>query len=137
MKSIACLIDWSAEGVAEKKMQKTVAQIWKSDTRTCMKITCEPGWKWSECIGPNMPGNPDKCPGHHFGYLQSGTFLMKHEDGSEVTASAGQCYECKPGHTAEVIGDEPVVMIEFSQQVEALVKDIKEVETPAAAEASK
>lgn len=109
----------------KKEMEKTTVLIWKSDTRTCMKIICQPGWKWTECIGPNMPGNPPACPGHHFGFLESGTFKITHS-GVETLVTAGQCYECKPGHTAEVVGDETVVMVEFSQQVEAVVKDIKE-----------
>jgi len=75
-----------------------------------------------------MPCEPKVCPGHHFGFLQSGTFKMIHGD-VEAIVEAGMCYECKPGHTAEVVGDEEAVMIEFSQQevMEKMVDDKKEV----------
>ena len=66
---------------------------------------------------PNIPNAPTVCPGHHFGIIQAGTMKMTHEDGTEITVGAGDVYECKPGHTAENIGEDEVVMIEFSQQM--------------------
>ena len=105
-------------------MPKTKISKVNIGDKTCMRIECEPGWKWVECIGPNIPNTPEKCPGSHFGYLEKGQFLIKHEDGSEVTVQAGQAYECKPGHTAEVVGDEAVVMIEFSQQMAVAYKEV-------------
>lgn len=108
-------------------MDKAKVNVWKSDTRTCMRMTLKTGWTWSACIGPNMPGQPTVCPGHHFGFLESGTFKMIHGE-VETIVKAGMCYECKPGHTAEVIGEDEAIMIEFSQQevMEKMVDEIKE-----------
>jgi hypothetical protein len=36
------------------------------------------------------------------------------EDGAELEIGPGQAYVIEPGHDAMVIGDEPVVAIEFS-----------------------
>jgi hypothetical protein len=118
------LVDWTAGGITEMPKTK-ITKVTVGD-KMVMRIECEPGWKWAECIGPNLPMDPkpEKCPGSHFGYIEKGTFLMKHEDGTEATVTAGQAYECKPGHLAEVVGDEPVVMIEFSQQMSVAYKEV-------------
>ncbi|HAD38376.1 MAG TPA: cupin, partial [Gammaproteobacteria bacterium] len=55
---------------------------------------------------------------------QSGQLPVQHEDGSEATLNPGDVYECKPGHQARVVGDEPCVMIEFdSQTAETYAQD--------------
>ena len=75
------------------------------------RLTAQPGWVWKECIAP--VAGTDSCQAHHLGVVQSGSLLVQHEDGSEETITVGDVYECKPGHQAEVVGDEPCVMIEF------------------------
>ena len=64
-----------------------------------------------ECIA--FVVGTDSCQAHHLGVVQSGSLLVQHEDGSEETITVGDVYECKPGHQAQVVGDEPCVMIEF------------------------
>ncbi|GMI14033.1 hypothetical protein TrLO_g2109 [Triparma laevis f. longispina] len=66
---MATIIDFNAEGVITKEMDKAKVNVWKSDTRTCMRMMLKPGWTWSACIGSNMTGQPTVCPGHHFGFL--------------------------------------------------------------------
>ena len=36
-----------------------------------------------------------------------------HDDGTEVEVRAGDAYVIEPGHDGWVLGDEPVVMLEF------------------------
>ena len=73
------------------------------------RLTAQPGWVWKECIAPVV--GTDSCQAHHLGVVQSGSLLVQHEDGSEETIAVGDVYECKPGHQAQVVGDEPCVMI--------------------------
>ena len=115
-------------------MPKTKITKVQLGDKTCMKIECEPGWKWAECIGPNLPMDPkpETCPGSHFGYIAQGTFQITHDDGTVITAKTGDAYECKPGHLAEVVGDEAVIMIEFSQQMAVAYKEVlKDADAPA------
>ena len=56
---------------------------------------------------------------HDLGVVQLGQLTVQHEDDSEATSSPGDVYECKPGHQAQVVGDEPCVMIEFDNQTAA------------------
>ena len=59
----------------------------------------------------------DSCQAHHLGVVQSGQISVQHEDGSEFTCGPGDTYEIKSGHQAQVVGDEPCVMIEFDSQL--------------------
>jgi hypothetical protein len=38
---------------------------------------------------------------------------VEHEDGTTGEATAGDVYRIAPGHDAWVVGDEPVVLVEF------------------------
>ena len=46
-------------------------------------------------------------------YVASGVLHVEHEDGSSGEAKAGEVFRIAPGHDAWVVGDEPVVLIEF------------------------
>jgi hypothetical protein len=43
----------------------------------------------------------------------SGRLHADHEDGSAGDVTAGDVFRLAPGHDAWVVGDEPVVLIEF------------------------
>ena len=57
-------------------------------------------------IGPLLQGlknNSCQCP--HWGYMIAGEILMKYDDGTEETLSAGDVFYMPPGHTAIVKKD--------------------------------
>ena len=56
----------------------------------------------------------DSCQLRHVGYLVSGRFKVKMDDGTETTSEAGQAYVIEPGHDAWTDGDEAVVALEFA-----------------------
>ncbi|MEV2275427.1 nuclear transport factor 2 family protein [Nocardiopsis sp. NPDC049922] len=76
-----------------------------------MRLTLEPGWHWSEHVGP-LAGT-DLCMLDHCGYVVSGSLLCRTRDGAETTFEAGQIACVPPGHDARVLGDEPVVLIDW------------------------
>lgn len=80
---------------------------------TVLEGTFEPGWKWSENVKP-IAGT-DSCQAAHFGYVISGTMAVHMDDGTEFQVKAGDVAAIPPGHDAEVIGDEPCVMIDFGE----------------------
>jgi uncharacterized cupin superfamily protein len=55
----------------------------------------------------------ESCQIDHVGYVASGRLGVAHEDGSQVTLSAGDAYRIGPGHDAWVDGDEEFVGFEF------------------------
>ncbi|MET0559443.1 MAG: cupin domain-containing protein [Solirubrobacterales bacterium] len=75
--------------------------------------TFEPGWKWSENIGP-IAGT-DSCQVAHLGYVLSGRMSVHMDDGSEIEIGAGDVASIPPGHHAEVLGDEACVMVDFGE----------------------
>ena len=76
---------------------------------TVVRSTFEPGWKWSESVGPMA--HADSCQVHHIGYLAGGHLAVRLNDGSEVEYGQGDVYDIPPGHDAWVLGSEPVVMV--------------------------
>lgn len=75
------------------------------------RFTFQPGWRWSECIKP--VAGTDSCKVDHLGYSISGVLHVAHDDGTEVDIRAGEVYRIAPGHDAWVVGDEPMVAVEF------------------------
>jgi hypothetical protein len=78
---------------------------------TAVRSTFHPGWRWTENIKP--VAHTDSCQVHHVGYQLSGRLGIRLDDGTEVEYGPGDAYDIPPGHDGWVIGDEPVVMIDF------------------------
>ena len=77
-----------------------------------MKLSLEPGWKWSNDIKPTV--GTDSCQATHLGVIVRGTVGVKHNDGTEMTYSAGDAYSISPGHDGWVVGDDLAVVYEFA-----------------------
>ncbi|MHC2991952.1 cupin [Pontibacter sp. HJ8] len=75
------------------------------------KATLEPGWKWSESVKPIA--KTDSCQAAHFQYQISGVMHVKMDDGTEFDCKAGDVSMLPPGHDAWVVGNEPVVIVDF------------------------
>ena len=90
---------------------KTKVEVVKLAGGEVGRYTFQPGWRWSECIKPVVGG--DSCQTDHIGYLVSGKMGVSHEDGTTGEVSPGSVYRIAPGHDGWVIGDEPIVTIEF------------------------
>ena len=77
-----------------------------------MKLTVQPGWKWSVDVKPSIGTNT--CQASHLGVIISGSICCRHDDGTEATYTAGDAYSIKPGHDAWVVGDEVAEAFEFA-----------------------
>ena len=76
-----------------------------------MRATYEPGWRWSESVKPIV--HTESCQVHHFIYFISGRMGVRMDDGSELEFGPGDIGDIPEGHDAWVIGDEPVVGLDF------------------------
>ena len=76
-----------------------------------VKLTAQPGWKWSTDIKP-MVGT-ESCEAKHIGVIVEGEITCRHDDGSEITYSAGSAYAIEPGHDVWVVGGTPAVAYAF------------------------
>ncbi len=80
------------------------------------RATFEPGWKWSTTVKPIAKTN--SCQAAHFGVQTSGKMTTRMDDGSEHTSKAGDVVSIPPGHDAWVVGNEPVVFIDFQGMID-------------------
>jgi hypothetical protein len=70
-----------------------------------------PGFRWSthmkSIVGTQV------CMHSHVGFLASGQFHIEYSDGCTLEFAAPQVVRIEPGHDGWVVGDQPVVLIEF------------------------
>ncbi len=94
-----------------RRPDKTTVEVVKVGGGEIGRFTFEPGWRWSECIKPVV--GTDSCQVEHVGYVISGTLRVQHDDGTTGDINPDNVYRIAPGHEAWVLGDEPVVVVEF------------------------
>lgn len=71
----------------------------------------EPGWRWSTSVKPIAKTN--SCEAPHLQYHVSGTLRIRMDDGTEFDCLAGDVSSLPSGHDAWVVGNEPVIVIDF------------------------
>lgn len=75
------------------------------------RLTLQPGWRWAQHVKP-IAGT-DWCEAPHFQYHVAGTLHVVMADGAEFDAHPGDVTALPSGHDAWVVGDEPVVVVDF------------------------
>ncbi|HEX8691207.1 MAG TPA: cupin domain-containing protein [Longimicrobium sp.] len=79
---------------------------------TIGRATYEPGWKWSEHVGPQV--GQARCTVEHVGMVLSGTAAAAFDDGRAAELRAGELFYIPPiPHDSWVVGDEPYVSLHF------------------------
>jgi hypothetical protein len=58
-------------------------------------------------------GRAESCKAPHFHYHVSGRLAIRMDDGTEMVARPGDVTSLPSGHDAWVVGDEPVVVIDW------------------------
>jgi len=84
--------------------------------RTVGRATLQPGWRWSDSVKPLV--KTKSCEAPHFQYHVSGALKIKMDDGTERVCRAGDVSMLGSGHDAWVVGDEPVVIVDFQGMVD-------------------
>ncbi|HEY3157381.1 MAG TPA: hypothetical protein VGJ78_00355 [Vicinamibacterales bacterium] len=69
------------------------------------------GFRWSVDMKPIV--GTDLCMHAHVGFLAKGEIHIEYADGCVVQHKAPQILVIEPGHDGWVVGQEPVVLIEF------------------------
>lgn len=79
---------------------------------TIGRATYEPGWKWSEHVGPTA--NTPWCEVEHVGLVVSGCATAAMISGDIIELSAGNLFHIPAvAHDSWVVGDEPYVSLHF------------------------
>lgn len=79
---------------------------------TVGRMTLEPGWRWSNDVKP-IAGT-EWCEAPHFQYMVSGRLRVRMKDGTELELGAGSVSHLPSGHDAWVVGNEPVVGVDWA-----------------------
>jgi hypothetical protein len=81
------------------------------DEGTVGRMTLEPGWRWSRDVKP-IAGT-ELCEAPHFQYHVSGRIRVRMQDGAEFELGPGEVSCLAAGHDAWVVGNEPVVLVDW------------------------
>jgi hypothetical protein len=83
---------------------------------TIGRAVFEPGWRWSTSVQPIA--KTKSCEAAHLQYHVSGVLRVRMDDGSEFDCRPGDVSLLPSGHDGWVVGDEPVVVVDFQGMVD-------------------
>lgn len=79
---------------------------------TVGRATYQPGWRWSEHVGPAL--GQTRCHVEHVGLVVSGAATAAFDSGTVVEMHAGDLFYIPPTpHDSWVVGDEPYASLHF------------------------
>jgi hypothetical protein len=87
------------------------AEVLKIGGGTVGRLVFQPGWRWSKDVKPIAKTR--SCEAPHFQYHVSGKLAIRMDDGTEFVAGPGDVTALPSGHDAWVVGDEPVVVVDW------------------------
>jgi quercetin dioxygenase-like cupin family protein len=95
-----------------REMVKGKFEIVRLGGMTIGRATYEPGWRWSEHVGPGVGAT--RCSVEHVGMVLSGTATAALEDGCVFEMRVGEVFYIPPvPHDSWVVGNEPYVSLHF------------------------
>ncbi|MBI5106893.1 MAG: cupin domain-containing protein [Solirubrobacterales bacterium] len=92
-----------------REFEKGRFELYEVGPMTIGRATYEPGWRWSEHVGPETGAT--SCMVEHVGLVLEGQAVAKMDDGTEKVMRAGEFFYVPPGHDSWVVGDEPYVSL--------------------------
>jgi hypothetical protein len=87
------------------------AEILKVGGAEIGRLVLQPGWRWSNDVKP--AAGTELCEAPHMQYHVSGRLHIAMADGTEFEAVPGDVTSLPQGHDAWVVGDEPVVVVDW------------------------
>jgi hypothetical protein len=94
-----------------RKFPNGRAEILKIGGGEVGRLVFDPGWRWSNDVKPIAQTDSREAP--HFQYHVSGRLAIRMDDGTELIAEPGDITSLPSGHDAWVVGDEPVVVVDW------------------------
>ncbi len=94
-----------------RKFENGKIELVKMGGGTIGRAKFEHGWRWSKHVKPIA--KTDSCEAPHFQYHVSGVLHIVMNDGTAKDVGPGEISLVPPGHDAWVVGNEPVVVVDF------------------------
>jgi mannose-6-phosphate isomerase-like protein (cupin superfamily) len=92
-----------------RSFEKGTFEIVRVGGVTLGRASYQPGWKWSEHVGPSV--GTKLCEVEHVGIVLSGRAAVAMADGTEFVLEPGDAFAIPPGHDSWVVGEEPHVSL--------------------------
>ena len=99
-----------------RKFEKGKLELVKIGGATIGRGKFDPGWKWSTHVKPIA--KTKSCEAPHLQYHASGVLHVVMDDGTEKDIGPGEVSYLPAGHDAWVVGNEPVVVVDFQGMVD-------------------
>lgn len=99
-----------------REFPKGRLELIKIGDKTIGRATLEPGWRWSSSLQPIT--KTKSCEAPHLQYHISGILHVKMDDGNEFDCHPGDVSSLPAGHDAWVVGNDPVVVVDFQGMLE-------------------
>lgn len=95
-----------------RTMEKGRFEVVRLGGMTIGRATYEPGWRWSEHVGPGVGAT--RCSVEHVGLVVSGSAAVSFADGRTLELRAGELFHIPAvPHDSWVVGDLPYVSLHF------------------------
>jgi hypothetical protein len=106
---------------AERRVVGTVQlEVGKAGGARVKRMIYPVGFRWSVDMRPIV--GTELCMHAHVGFLARGEIHIEYADGCIVEHRAPQIVAIDPGHDGWVVGNEPVVMIEFDFESDTIAR---------------
>jgi len=99
-----------------RKFPKGKVELVKIGGAVIGRATLKPGWRWSTSVQPIVKTKSCRAP--HFQYHAAGVLRIRMDDGKEFTCKPGDISSLPVGHDAWVVGNKPVVLVDFQGMVD-------------------
>jgi hypothetical protein len=99
------------KGAERRTIGRVQLEVGRAGQARVKRMIYPAGFRWSVDMKPAV--GTDLCMHAHVGFLARGEIHIEYADGCVVEHRAPQIVAIDPGHDGWVVGNEPVVLIEF------------------------
>src|SRR5215470_2292141 len=108
------------KGAERREIGHVQVEVGRAGEARVKRMIYPPGFRWSVDMRPNV--GTDLCMHAHVGFLAHGEIHIEYADGCIVEHKAPQIVAIDPGHDGWVVGNEPVVLIEFDFEKDTIAR---------------
>jgi hypothetical protein len=110
----------AVKGAQRRDVGHVRLEVGRAGAARVKRMIYPPGFHWSKDMRPVV--GTDLCMHAHVGFLVHGEIHIEYADGCIVEYKAPQIVAIDPGHDGWVVGQEPVVLIEFDFERDTVAK---------------
>ena len=110
----------AVKGATHRYLGHVRLDVGRAGTARVKRMIYPVGFRWSKDMKPVV--GTDLCMHAHVGFLARGEIHIEYADGCIVEHKAPQVVAIEPGHDGWVVGNEPVVLIEFDFESDTVAR---------------